>query len=236
MTNEDPAVSGPGGTPPRKTPRQGIGGSPVGSTLSIVLAVVAVVAGFLILRNITDDNDGASSAIGNGDGSEETTTTTVDLGLETTTEVPTTTVAPMVTEGATVVVANASGVPGSAGRMSTALGAVGFTMAEATNSTGGQLEQSVIYYDPAVAAAQAVAESVALTMGGLTVEPVPTPVPIEGGALDGSGVVVMLGTAQADKTLEELGAGAAGETTATGTAPAVAGTETTLAVTTTTTA
>ena len=42
-------------------------------------------------------------------------------------------------------------------------------------------------------------------MGGLAVEAVPTPVPIEGGALNGSGVVVMLGTAQADKTLEELG-------------------------------
>jgi hypothetical protein len=232
MTNEDPAASGPGGTPPRKSPRQGIGGSPVGSTLSIVLAVVAVVAGFLILRNITDDNDGASSAIGDGGETEETTTTILDVGLETTTEVPTTTVAPIVTEGATVVVANASGVPGSAGRMSTALAAAGFTMAEATNATSGQLEQSVVYYDPAVAAAQAVAGSVATMMGGLAVEPVPTPPPVEGGALDGSGVVVMLGTAQADKTLEELSAGTAA-TPATGTAPPVAGGETTVAPVTT---
>ena len=77
-------------------------------------------------------------------------------------------------------------------------------MAEATNATSAQLEQSVVYYDPAVAAAQAVAESVATMMGGLAVDAVPTPVPIEGGALDGAGVVVMLGTAQADKTLEEL--------------------------------
>ena len=203
MTNEDPAASGPGGTPPRKTPRQGIGGSPVGSTLSIVLAVVAVVAGFLILRNITDDDDGASPDA-DGAATGETTTTTIDLALATTTLVPTTTVPPIVTEGATVVVANASGVPGSAGRMSTALGAAGFTMAEATNATSAQLEQSMVYYDPAVAAAQAVAGSVATMMGGLAVEAVPTPVPIEGGALDGSGVVVMLGTAQADKTLEEL--------------------------------
>ena len=230
MTNEDPAASGPGGTPPRKSARQGIGGSPVGSTLSIVLAVVAVVAGFLILRNITDDDDGASSAV---DGTEETTTTTVAAGLETTTLVPATTVPPIVTEGATVVVANASGVPGSAGRMSAELGTAGFTMAEATNATSGQLEQSIVYYDPAVAAAQAVAGSVATTMGGLTVEPVATPAPIEGGALNGSGVVVMLGTAQADKTLAELSTPAAA-TPETGTAPAVAGTETTLAPTTTT--
>ena len=139
MSNEDPAtsVSGPGGGQPRKSPRQGIGGSPVGSTLSIVLAVVAVVAGFLILRNITDDNDGASSAIGDGtDEVVDSTTTTVDLALTTTTAAPTTTVPPLVTEGATVVVANASGVPGSAGRMSTdARGAPGYTMAEATNAT-----------------------------------------------------------------------------------------------------
>ena len=232
MTNEDPAASGPGGTPPRKTPRQGIGGSPVGSTLSIVLAVVAVVAGFLILRNITDDDDGASPDA-DGAATGETTTTTIDLALATTTVVPATTVPPIVTEGATVVVANASGVPGSAGRMSTALGAAGFTMAEATNATSAQLEQSVVYYDPAVAAAQAVAGSVATMMGGLAVEAVPTPVPIEGGALDGSGVVVMLGTAQADKTLEELSTPAAA-TPETGTAPAVAGTETTVAPATTT--
>ena len=109
------------------------------------------------------------------------------------------------TEGATVVVANASGVPGSAGRMSTALGAAGFTMAEATNATSAQLEQSVVYYDPACRRGQAVAEfGGADRWAGSRSSAVPTPVPIEGGALNGSGVVVMLGTAQADKTLEEL--------------------------------
>ena len=226
MTNEDPAASGPGGTPPRKSPRQGVGGSPVGSTLSIVLAVVAVVAGFLILRNITDDDDGTSTA--DDPAAAESTTTTLDVSLVTTTVAPAPTTPPIVTEGATVVVANASGVPGSAGRMSTALGTAGFTMAEATNATSAQLEQSVVYYDPAVAAAQAVAGSVATMMGGLVVEPVPTPPPIEGGALNGSGVVVMLGTAQADKTLEELSTGTAA-TPETGTAPPVAGGETTVA-------
>jgi hypothetical protein len=230
MTNEDPAASGPGGTPPRKSPRQGVGGSPVGSTLSIVLAVVAVVAGFLILRNITDDDDGTTA---DDPAATESTTTTLDVSLVTTTVAPAPTTPPIVTEGATVVVANASGVPGSAGRMSTALGGAGFTMAEATNATSAQLEQSVVYYDPAVAAAQAVAGSVATMMGGLTVEPVPTPPPIEGGALNGSGVVVMLGTAQADKTLEELSAPAAA-TPETGTAPPVAGGETTVAPATTT--
>ena len=59
MTNEESAGGSNGG----RSPRQGPGNSPVGSTLSIVLAVIAVVAGFLILRNITDDG-GADSATG----------------------------------------------------------------------------------------------------------------------------------------------------------------------------
>ena len=114
--------------------------------------------------------------------------------------------------------------------MSDTLALAGFTMAEPTNATT-QLEVSIVYYDPAVVAAQAVAESVARSMGGLEVAPVPTPVPIEGGALNGSGVVVMLGTAQADKTLEEMAGGTPTETTETGTAPEVAGTETTTTTT-----
>ena len=48
----------------RRSPRAGDSGSPVGSTLSIVLAVIAVIAGFLILRAITDDDDdGGGDAI-----------------------------------------------------------------------------------------------------------------------------------------------------------------------------
>jgi LytR cell envelope-related transcriptional attenuator len=220
MSNEDPSTSGQGSG--RRSPRQGIGGSPVGSTLSIVLAVVAVVAGFLILRNITDD-DGASSTPGDGAETDDTSTT-LNLGLTPTTiPVTSTTVPALVTQGATVLVANASGVPGSAGRMSTALATVGFTMAEEPTNATTQLDVSVVYYDPAVAAAQAVAGSVATSMGGLEVVSVPTPVPVEGGSLNSSGVLVMLGKAQADKTLEELSAASGAPPT--GSAPAVAGTE-----------
>ena len=50
----------PSGVPPerRGAADAGVGdsGSPVGSTLSIILAVVAVIAGFLILRALTDDD------------------------------------------------------------------------------------------------------------------------------------------------------------------------------------
>jgi hypothetical protein len=191
----------------------------MGSTLSIVLAVVAVVVGFLILNNITDDNgssDGSSSA-----------DTTVAVTVETTIAAETTTTVPqLVTQGATVVVANASGVPGSAGRMSAELAGAGFTMAEATNATTA-LEQSVVYYDPTIAAAQAVATSVAQLMGGLAVETVPSPPPVEGETLGDAGVVVMLGSEQADKTLVQLSP----TTAPTVTAPPVAGATDTSATT-----
>lgn len=222
MTNEDPTAP-PAANQPRRSPRQGLGGSPVGSTLSIVLAVVAVIVGFLILNNITDD--GGSGGTSEGGSSVNVTTTTIDTGVTTTTT-PSTTTTTLVTEGATVIVANASGVGGSAGRMTDTLSIAGFTMGDPTNATSGQIEDSIVYYDPGIAAAQDVANSVALVMGGLVVETVPTPPPVEGGSMGDAGVLVMLGTNQADKTLDEMsGTGEAEDTTATGTAPEVSGTE-----------
>ena len=210
MSHEDPdAPVTP--TPSRRSPRQGVGGSPMGSTISIVLAVVAVIVGFLILNNITDDGpsagDGESTPLDSTP--DDTTGNTVAENTTTTTTEP-----PFVTEGATVVVATASGIPGSAGRMTTELATLGFVMAEATNSTQSGLTASLVQYDPTIAAAQAVAESVARSMGGLTVEPVPTPAPIEGGSLNGSGVVVLLGTDEADKTIAQLSAPGASVTPA----------------------
>ena len=220
MTNEDPTAP-PTGNQPRRSARQGLGGSPVGSTLSIVLAVVAVVVGFLILNNITGDGGSSGSS---GSAGVDVTTTTIDTGLTTTTAASTTTTS-LVTEGATVIVANASGVGGSAGRMTDTLALAGFTMGEPTNATSGQIEDSIVYYDPGIAAAQDVADSVAFVMGGVVVETVPTPPPVEGGSLGDAGVLVMLGSNQADKTLEEMiGEEAVEDTTATGTSPDVSGT------------
>ena len=200
MSNEDPnAPVTP--TPSRRSARQGVGGSPMGSTVSIVLAVVAVIVGFLILNNITGDNSSGDAGTAPVDSTDAGTVSSVAENTTTTTTEP-----PLVTEGATVVVANASGVPGSAGRMSTELATVGFTMAEATNSTQSGLAASIVQYDSTIAAAQAVAESVARTMGGLTVEVVPSPAPVEGGSLNGAGVLVLLGTDEADKTIAQLSA------------------------------
>jgi hypothetical protein len=70
-------------------------------------------------------------------------------------------------------------------------------------------------------------------MGGLAVEPVPTPPPTDDGTMGDGSVLLMLGNAQADKTLEELNP--AEETTETGTSPAPSGSTDPAATTTTTT-
>jgi hypothetical protein len=200
MTNEDPnapVIS----TPSRRSPRQGVGGSPMGSTISIVLAVVAVIVGFLILNNITNDG---SSAGGGGAPVDSAPADSSNASVETIAP-PDSTVPPLVTAGATVVVANASGVPGSAGRMTTELATLAFEMVEpAINSTQTGLVASIVQYDPGNAAAQAVAESVARSLGGVAVQVVPTPPPVEGGSLNGAGVLVLLGTDQADKTVAQM--------------------------------
>ena len=108
-----------------------------------------------------------------------------------------------------MVVANANGIGGSAATMTDALGiGPGFTMGDPTDASAatGNLETTVIYYDPAQAAAQAVAESVNRALGGgATVLPLPggTP-PVASGDIGGAGVLVMLGLDKANKTLEEL--------------------------------
>lgn len=209
MSNEDPNAGTP--TPTRRSPRQGVGGSPMGSTVSIVLAVVAVIIGFLILNNITGDSPSSSDSPPTDSVSDDTTGSSIAENTTTSTTEP-----QLVVEGATVVVANASGVGGSAGRMTTELASLGFTMAEATNSTQSGLAASLVYYDPAIAAAQAVAESVARSMGGLSVAAVPTPPPVKGGSLNGAGVLVLLGTNEADKTIAQLSASVAGVTPAPG--------------------
>jgi hypothetical protein len=227
MSTDVPDGSGP----VSRRPRAGDGGAPSGA-LAIVLAIVAVVAGFLILRSINDDDDGDAGespgvTTGTGDiGTSATDGTATTLAVAATTT--TTTEPPLVLDPAvTVIVANASNVNGSAAQMSRALGLVGYTMGEATNkgASVGQLEASVIYFDPAVPNADVVAGSVARSLGGVDViAPVATPAPTESGELGGAGVLVMLGIDKAGKTLDELTGVTPTDTTATGeTSPPVAG-------------
>lgn len=201
MSYEDPNAPA---TPSRRSPRQGAGGAPLGSTISIVLAVVAVVAGFLILRNITSND---SSTAGGGIEPADSVVDDPIGGIAGTTTPTSTTEPPLVTAGATVVVANASGVSGSAGRMSEQLAGADFEMVSpAINSSLPNIEATIVQYVPSIAASQAVADSVARVMGGLRVEPVNSPPDVQGGDLGGAGVLVLLGTNEADKTIAQLSA------------------------------
>ena len=129
-----------------RRPRVGDSGSPVGSTLSIILAVVAVVAGFLILRAITDDDSSEDGEEAGGGGTEVTTATIPEgqITVATTAAPPTGPAGPVYT-GATVAVANAIGIGGSAGAMSTALSTEGYQgLGEPGNATGGGLDASIV--------------------------------------------------------------------------------------------
>lgn len=134
--------------------------------------------------------------------STSSTTTSSTTSTTTTTTTPPTTTIPLVTEGASVIVANAAGVPGAAAETSNALGALGFVMGEATNAAAWDemLDVTKIYARPE---ATAVAESLSRVLGGVAVERMPTPAPIVGAneALGDSGVIVMLGKDLAGKPL-----------------------------------
>jgi hypothetical protein len=202
---------------PRRT-RDNNAGSPMGSTAAIVIAIVAVVAGFLILREIRTD-DAATTAV-----PETTTVTTIDPALTTTTPPPatSTTLPPIVTEGATVIVANASGVDGAAGVLTTALSGKNFTLAKATNGSEKR-DVTTVYYAETNPSALPVATSVAQLMGPtVTVQVMPTPPPVKDGVLpEGVTVLVMLGADKATQKLDEMATATTVTTVAGAAAPAI---------------
>ena len=152
-----------------------------------------------------------------GGGGTEVTTATIPEGQITvaTTAAPPTGPAGPVYTGATVAVANASGIGGSAGAMSTALSTEGYQgLGEPGNATGGGLDASIVYFVAGDVAAQAVAQSIANDLGGVQIAEMPTPRPAEGGSVETVTVLVMLGTDTAGRTIADLsGAGAAAGTT-----------------------
>jgi hypothetical protein len=189
-----------------------------------------------------DDDDADSSSttttlsVATTDRAATTTTTATAAATTTTTLAP----APeYVTEGAGVVVGNASGIDGAAGRMSERLVAAGFTVGEATNATESNLAVTKIYYDPANEQAQPVAESLREAFGGGDIQllEMGAPPPVESGDIGGASIVVAMGDDIADKTLEELqGRAPAAEETAEETTAEDTTSEETAAEETTTTA
>lgn len=220
---------------PRRTPRVSDGGAPVSGALAIVLAVIAVVAGFLILRSISDGGDAQLDAVSDGGGGAGSAPAVAGSdagdGAAEATTVPTIppvpTEPPIITQGATVIVANANGQGGSAAAMTRELESVhGFVMVEPVdaNASLGDQDTTVVYFDVTNAAAEAVAASVARSLGaGVGVSALPDLPLVAGGDLRGAGVLVLLGTDKANRTLAELNpaSGADGATVLTN--PPVAG-------------
>ena len=176
-------------------PGQRSGGVGVSTTLGIIVAAIAVLLGFLILRDINRDRDGGVAT-----GPVETQPASADeVPSDSTDVVVSTTTLPRT--GYKVLVANASGVSGSAGQMSTALQAQGFIVQQpATNAaeTVGKQTVTVVYYVPGF---ESGAAAVSQVLGGVATQPVATPAPVESGDLGEATVLVMLGTDLAGKLL-----------------------------------
>jgi hypothetical protein len=177
-----------------------------------LLSVAAVGFGILLLGACGgDDDDDSSSTSTTGAPVSSTApssafpvTTVAPTAPPTATAPPTSVV--YVTEGASVMVTNASRVDGAAGRMSERLAAVGFTMVEPGNYSLGTLETTKIYQDPTNPQALAVAESLKTAFGGGDIEIVEmgAPPPVDTGDALGATVLVAMGNDTADKTLDEL--------------------------------
>jgi hypothetical protein len=101
----------------------------------------------------------------------------------------------LITEGAVIIVANASGVTGAAALLTQELAARGFHLGNATNGAGNEekVDVSKVYFLPA---GFDVAASVGRIMGDIPVTRMPVPVGITGGParLGDATVVIMLGS------------------------------------------
>lgn len=189
-------------------PRSSRSSMPTASTgtLSVVVAVVALVLGFLILRDVRGEGGGATTP-GGGD----TGTTTTSLAGGTTT----TTIAFNI-NSFKIQVANASGIAGSAGDMTVKLQAANYVVQPALNTPPGTAKRSKtgVFY---LIGCEANAQNVAGVLGGnVEVGPMPSPVPLETGTLGEACILVLLGTDLANKPLQGLvgaGNGAAATTT-----------------------
>jgi len=173
------------------------------STLSIVVAVVAVLVGFFILRDINSDSTSPASSPSDDTSVDASGTTVPDAAV-------TTLPAATNTTGFKVLVANGSGVPGSAGDLSVALQGLGFIVQPPLNKSDATPKQTLtmVYY---IAGQEANAANVAAALGGVATAPMPDPVPTETGNMGEASVLVLLATDLAGKPI--AGAPAAATTT-----------------------
>ncbi len=179
------------------------GAAPMGSTVAIVVTLVALVLGFLILRKVNDG--GGDSTVAKPSVSTDAPGTTLDPAATVApTLAPDTTVPVAVTTGTKVQVANASSINGAAGQMSTAIGGKGYDMAEPVNASE-KLDVSRVLYNSADPTALPVATSLAALFGGIEIVDQGMPVPVASGNwAEGSGVLLMLGNDSAGETLAAI--------------------------------
>jgi len=173
--------------------------SNVNSVLSIAVAVLAVLLGFFILRDLRNDTSVASPDAVQTDESATQETTVETIAVETT-------AAPVVLIAFKVQIANASGVSGSAGLLTTEMQGRGYIVQPAINKSEITPKQTVtvVYY---LLGSEAPAAQVARELGGVATSPMPTPIPTETGSLGEASVLILLGTDVAGKPLSILAGG-----------------------------
>ena len=166
--------------------------SSMNSTLSIIVAVAALLLGFFILRDI---RSGGSTSTGASpeQAVDESTIPEVAVPVETT-------LTPIVPTAFKVQIANASKIAGSAGQLTVELQGRGFIVQPAMNSSEITPKQTttVVYF---LAGSEAAASAIAAELGGVATAPMPTPIPTETGKLGEASVLVLLGTDVAGKPL-----------------------------------
>lgn len=157
-----------------------------------MIAAIAVVAGFLVLRDISAGDSGA--------GVVAPTPTPTTLTPEDLFPVETTVPATLPLTSFKVQVANASKVAGSAGQLTTELQGRGYIVQPAvnTNAITPQQRATTVYYLPGSEQAAAL---VAAEIGITNLAPMPTPIPTETGSLGEATVLILLGTDIAGKPL-----------------------------------
>ena len=184
--------------------------SPSTGTLGAAVAVVALVLGFLILRDVRGDGGAATGPVGTPDPNASLAPgATVDPAAPTT-------LAPFSINGFKIQVANASGLAGSAGDMTTKLQDQGYVVQVAMNVAAGtakRMKTGVFY----LAGCEAASQNVAAVLGGnVEVAAMPQPIPVETGSVGEACILVLLGTDLANKPLAGVvgtGTGSAATTT-----------------------
>jgi hypothetical protein len=159
--------------------------------MSIVVAVVAVLLGFLILRDI---RGGGTTAPVVEDGATTDTVVADTIPVETTVAVT------IPLTAFKIQVANGSKVSGSAGQLTTELQGRGYIVQPAVNASEITPKQTatVVYYLPG---SEGQAALVAAELGGVATAIMPAPIPTEGGKLGEASILILLGTDVAGKPL-----------------------------------